>query len=601
LFAACANNLFMDSSDFILQRLSEWGIDKIFGYPGDGIGGLTGALDRQQDKLDFIQVRHEENAAFMAGAYAKFSGRVGVCLATSGPGAIHLLNGLYDARMDHQPVVAIVGQQPRPALGSSFLQEVDLANLFKDVARDYCQFISHSAQIRHSVDCAVRTALAHRTVTCIIVPNDIQLESAIEEPKDKHATMHSGVGYSAPSVIPKSADLDKAAALINKSEKPAILVGAGALGATAEVRALAEKIGAGVAKALLGRTVLDDDLPYVTGSIGLLGTEPSYEMMQRCDAFIMIGSGFPYVEFLPPKGKVPGVQIDIDGKNLGLRYPFELNLVGDSAETIRALLPLLQQKDNEDWRQQIEKNIVKWWKIMEDRAMDSANPVNPQRVFHEANAYMPQDAIITADSGSVANWYARNLKIKSTMKGSLSGNLASMGAGVPYALAAKWADPGRPVVAFMGDGAMQMSGNSELVTAQKYYKEWADPRLIVVVLNNGDLNQVTWEQRVLAGDPKFEGSQKLPDFQYAEYARMLGLDGMRIDDPDNVAEGWRRAFASDRPFVLEVITDPDIPPMPPHITFEQAANLAKSMLKGDPHTGSMIKNIVRKKVDDWLH
>ncbi|MGH8607189.1 MAG: thiamine pyrophosphate-requiring protein, partial [Gammaproteobacteria bacterium] len=491
-------------SDFMVQRLYEWGVHRIYGYPGDGINGIMGALARAQDNVEFIQVRHEEMAAFMACGHAKFTGQVGICLATSGPGAIHLLNGLYDAKLDHQPVVAIVGQQRRAALGGDYQQEVDLPTLFKDVAHEYVHVVTTAAQMRHLVDRALRIAKAERTVTCIVVPNDVQELDAVEKPPREHGTIHSGIGYTRPSVIPAPADLERAADVLNAGNKIAILIGAGALHAGDEVVEVAELLGAGVAKALLGKAALPDDLLFVTGAIGLLGTRPSWEMMNHCDTLLMVGSNFPYSEFLPPEGQARGVQIDIDGRMLSIRYPMEVSLVGDSKETLRALVPHLRRNDDRGFREHIEHNVAEWWKTLEERAMNSADPINPQRVFWELSPRLPDDCIITSDSGSAANWYARDLKIRPGMMASLSGGLASMGPGVPYAIAAKFAYPERTVIALVGDGAMQMNGNSELITAVKYWKRWSNPKLIVCVLNNRDLNQVTWEQRVMQGDPKFE-------------------------------------------------------------------------------------------------
>ncbi|WP_230849102.1 thiamine pyrophosphate-requiring protein [Legionella saoudiensis] len=499
-------------SDFFLERLSAWGVKRIYGFPGDGINGILGALRRAGDTFDFIQVRHEEMAAFMACAHAKFSGELGVCLATSGPGAIHLLNGLYDAKLDHQPVLAIVGQQASSSLGGSYQQEVDLTSLFKDVASEYVYMASTPAQVRHLVDRAIRIAKAERTVTCVILPNDIQLLNAVEVPNRVHGTLHSGIGFTMPVTIPDDEELQRAAQILNEGKKVALLVGAGALHATNEVLEVAEILKAGIAKALLGKAVVPDDLPFVTGSIGILGTNPSWEMMKRCDTLFMIGSNFPYAEFLPKEGKARGVQIDIDPKMIDLRYPMDVNLVGDSVETLRRLIPLLQQKKNTRWRKTVEESTKKWWEVMEARAMSSAKPINPQRVFWELSPKLPDNCIITADSGSAANWYARDLKIREGMKASLSGNLASMGAGVPYAIAAKFVHPERVVIAVVGDGAMQMNGNNELITIAKYWKRWADPRLIILVLNNRDLNQVTWEQRILLGDPRYDASQSIPDF-----------------------------------------------------------------------------------------
>ena len=585
--------------DFLVARLHAWGVRRIYGYPGDGINGILGALGRARETMQFVQTRHEEMAAFMACGHAKFTGEVGVCLATSGPGAIHLLNGLYDAQLDHQPVVAIVGHSVRMAIGGSFQQEVDLLSLFKDVAHEYVYMAAAAEQFPHLVDRAVRIARAERTVTCIIVPNDVQ-ELDYSPPPRKHGAIRSGTDYSHPRVIPADQDLQRAADLLNAGQRVAMLVGAGALGATDEVIEAADVLGAGVAKALLGKAVVPDDYPFVTGAIGLLGTKPSYELMMGCDTLLMVGSNFPYSEFLPEPGKAKGVQIDIDPRLLSIRYPMDVSLVGDSAETLRALLPRLRRKTDRSWRDRIEKNVAEWWHVLEARAMNDANPVNPQRVFWELSSRLPDECILSADSGSTANWYARDLKFRRGMLGSLSGNLATMGPAVPYAIAAKFCHPDRVAIALAGDGAMQMNGINGLITIAKYWHEWADPRLIVLVLNNRDLNMVTWEQRVLVGDPKFDASQDLPDFPYADYARSLGLDGVRVDRPQNLGAAWDRALAATRPFVLEAITDPDVPPMPPHITLEQARNYASSVLKGDANALGFLKQTLKDVAESYL-
>jgi pyruvate dehydrogenase (quinone) len=587
-------------SDFLLQRLSDWGITRIYGYPGDGINGIMGALGRAADRMRFVQTRHEEIAAFMACAHAKFTGEVGVCLATSGPGAIHLLNGLYDAKMDHQPVVAIVGQSARSVIGADFQQEVDLAALFKDVAHEFVYTATAPEQIRHLVDRAVRIARVERTVTCIIVPKDLQELDAVKEPPRVHDSAHSSVGVCVPSIIPQDDDLRRAADILNAGSRVAMLVGAGALKATDEVLEIADALGAGIAKALLGKAAVPDDLPFVTGAIGLLGTKPSWDLMMECDTLLMVGTNFPYPEFLPKAGQARGIQIDIDGRLLGIRYPTELNLIGDAAETLRVLLPYVERKTDRSWRQRIEKEVAEWWRVLEGRAMNDANPVNPQRVFWELSPRLPENCIITADSGTAANWYARDIRIKRGMMASLSGSLATMGPGVPYAVAAKFAFPDRLAIALVGDGAMQMNGINELITVAKYWREWSDPRLVVLVLNNRDLNMVTWEQRALAGDPKFEASQDLPDFPYARYAESLGLGGIRVDRPDAIGGAWDRALSADRPVVFEAIVDPNVPPLPPHITLKEARNFLSSVLAGDAGALGFIKQTAKDAAESYL-
>ncbi|WP_112186217.1 thiamine pyrophosphate-requiring protein [Ralstonia sp. GX3-BWBA] len=579
--------------DFLVARLYDWGVRRIFGYPGDGINGMFGALQRAGGKIEFVQVRHEEMAAFMASAHAKFTGELGVCMATSGPGAAHLITGLYDARLDHMPVLAITGQQARTAVGGHYQQEVDLVAMFRDVAGAFVHQASMPAQVRHLLDRAVRIAIGQRRVTALVLPNDLQ-EMPYTEPARAHGTVHSGVGYSAPSVVPQTADLERAADILNSGRRVAMLVGAGALGASAEVAAVAETLGAGVAKALLGKAVLPDELPYVTGAIGLLGTEPSWELMNHCDTLLMVGSGFPYAEFLPKEGQARGVQIDLDPGMLGLRYPMEVNLVGDSAQTLRALLPLLQRKTDRYWPDRIARWNESWWKTLESRALQPAYPVNPQRVFWELSPKLPDNVIVTSDSGTCANWYARDLKFKPGMMGSLSGGLASMGAAVPYAIAAKFAHPERPVIAFVGDGAMQMNNMAELITVSKYWKRWKSAKWICMVLNNQDLNEVTWEQRVMEGDPKFPASQDIPDVPYHRFAELIGLKGIYVDNPDQLAGAWHEALNADRPVVLEVKTDPDVPPLPPHVTLQQARNFATALAYGDPDTSGVLRGTARQ-------
>ncbi|MFY3976602.1 thiamine pyrophosphate-requiring protein [Achromobacter xylosoxidans] len=582
-------------SDFVLDRLGQWGVQRVFGYPGDGINGLIGAFGRN-DTLEFVQTRHEEGAAFMACAHAKFTGQVGVCMATSGPGAIHLLNGLYDARMDHQPVVAIVGQQARSALGGDYQQEVDLVNLFKDVAHEFVHMVTSPLQARHMVDRAMRIALERRSVVCLIFPNDVQDLEAVPVPPREHGTVHTGIGITSHAAVPPEAALANAADLLNRGERVAMLVGAGALSAGAEVRAVAERLGAGVAKALLGKAVLPDALPYVTGSIGLLGTQPSWEMMNECDTLLMVGTTFPYAEFLPKEGQARAVQIDVDGRQLSLRYPVEVGLVGDARLTLEALLPRLEPKSSNSWRERIEKSVRRWRETVTARAMVEAKPVNPQRPFLELSSRLPPHSIITCDSGSAANWYARDVQLDEGMMASVSGGLASMGCGVPYAVAAKLAYPGRPVIALVGDGAMQMLGINELITIAHRWKDWSDPTLVVLVLNNGDLNLVTWEQRVMGGDPRFAASQWLPEFSYADYGRMLGLEGIRVTSPDEVGPAWDRALAAGRPAVLEVVTDPEMPPLPPHVSMKQFGAYMTALRK---ETGAAGTAALRATIKQW--
>jgi len=582
--------------EYLVQRLRRWDVERVFGYPGDGINGIMAGFEKLGgEDPQFVQVRHEEMAAFMACAHAKFTGYAGVCLATSGPGAIHLLNGLYDASMDHQPVVAIVGQAATTAIGGDYQQEVDLQTLFKDVARNYVTTVMNVTAVRHAIDRAFRIALSERCVTCVIVPKDLQQEP-VAPPMEAHDTVHSSAGWSSPRVVPYEPDLQRAAEVLNEGKRVAMLIGAGALRASDEVLQVADTLGAGVAKALLGKAALPDDLPGVTGSIGLLGTKASWEMMKECDTLLMVGSSFPYAEFLPKEGQARGVQIDIQGRMLGIRYPMEVNLVGDSAETLGALLPYLKRKENRSWRQKIDKSIQEWNRILEAHAQVEAHPLNPALVYYELNKRLPDRAIFSADSGSTATWYARYLKFRAGMMGSLSGNLASMGPAVPYAVAAKFAYPGRPVFALAGDGAMQMNGLNELITVSKYWKEWKDPRFWCLVLNNRDLNMVTWEMRAQSGVPKFEASQEIPDFGYAEYAQSLGLRAVKIERPAEVGKLLDLALSADRPCLIEAVVDPEFPMMPPHVTLKEATSYVKAVLKGDPNAGEMIKDTLKTAV-----
>ncbi|WP_129843241.1 thiamine pyrophosphate-requiring protein [Streptomyces sp. RFCAC02] len=587
-------------ADHLLARLREWDVEVVFGYPGDGINGLLAAWGRADDRPRFVQARHEEMAAFQAVGYAKFTDRVGVCAATSGPGAIHLLNGLYDAKLDHVPVVAVVGQTNRSAMGGSYQQEVDLHALFKDVAC-FLETVNVPEQLPNVLDRAMRTARARRAPAVLVVPADVQLLS-YEAPGHEFKMVPSSLGLQEWSTVPDEDALRRAAEVVNAGEKVAILVGQGAAGARAEVERLAELTGGGVAKALLGKDVLPDTLPYVTGSIGLLGTRPSYELMRDCDTLIAIGTSFPYTQFLPEFGQARAVQIDVDPGMIGMRYPFEVNLVGDAGAALRGLLPLIEEKQGAAERhEKIGKSVLRWWEVLAREAeLVSADPINPQYVAHTLDPLLPDDTILAVDSASVTNWYARHITMRGTMRGSVSGTLATMGCAVPYAIGAKFAHPDRPVVALVGDGAMQMNGMAELITAARYHERWQDPRLVVGVWNNRDLNQVTWEMRAMSGAPQFQPSQELPDVSVAAFARSIGLHGVRVEKPEDVTEAWREALAADRPAVVEFLTDPSVPPIPPSATWEQMESTAKALLKGDPERGAIIARGVKTKLQEYL-
>lgn len=580
-------------SDFIVERLKNWGIERVYGYSGDGINGMMSALRRAEPDIRLIQPQHEEIGAFMACAHAKFTGQPGVCISTSGPGAVHMLNGLYDAKKDHMPVVAIVGQQARMSIGSDYQQEIDLGALFKDVAGDYVHMVSDAPQARHLIDQAMRIAMAKRTVTCIIIPNDVQ-DLPMEMPPESHGAVFSGTGYRKPSWLPAPQDLDDAAAILDEGKKVAILAGAGCKHAVDELLALADKLGAGVAKALLAKMMVPDDVEFVTGTMGLLGTRPSQDMMDDCDTLLMVGTRFPYAEFLPSASKVRAVQIDIDAEALGLRFPTEVNLHGDASSTLAALTDRVSRKSDREWQNSIIKNTRDWWQLMGERAGVSANPINPQQVFWSLNQRLPDDVMLASDVGSATNWYARYLKIRRGMLGTVSGGLASMGNGIPYLLAAKLAYPDRPGIAMVGDGAMQMLGNQALIGIAKHWQEWEDPRCIVLVLNNRDLNQVTWEQRVMEGDPKYPTSQNIADFAYDDYAAMLGLQGLRMNNAEDVDRVWDEALSASCPVVINAYVDPEVGPLPPHINLEQAKGFLSSILKGDPSAARMIKQAAKQ-------
>ncbi len=586
-------------ADVMLARLRAWGVKQVFGYPGDGINGLLGAWSRADNDPQFVQARHEEMSALEAVGFAKFSSQVGVCVATSGPGAIHLLNGLYDAKLDHVPVVAIVGQTERAAMGGSYQQEVDLLSLFKDVCSDYVQMCMVPQQLPNLIDRAIRVALTEQAPTCVIVPSDV-FDLPYEPPTHAFKQVPSSLGLVPATAAPDPLVLHATADLLNAGTKVAVLVGQGARDCVEELTRVADLLGAGIAKALLGKDVLPDTLAWVTGSIGLLGTGPSYDMMMGCDTLLTVGSNFPYTQYLPKLDQARAVQIDRSGKWIGMRYPYEINLVGDAKTTLQALIPLLRRKVDRSWREAIESGVADWWETMERRAMLGAEPINPIRIFHELSLRLPDNAVVAADSGSAANWYARHLKFHGNMRGSLSGTLATMGPGVPYVIGAKWACPDRPAIALVGDGAMQMNGLAELITVAHYWSQWADPRLIIAVLHNNDLNQVTWEMRAMQGSPKFAESQTLPDVDYASFARSLGLRGINIDDPDQLGPAWDVALHDTRPTVLDIRCDPDVPPIPPHATFAQVKSVAGAILHGDEDTWGFVKQGVKQKMQDFL-
>ncbi len=580
-------------SDFIIDRLIEWDLHRWYGYPGDGIGGFDGALGRgERDGKDFRYIRttHEEMASLMASAHAKFTGEVGVCISTSGPGAVHLMNGLYDAYCDNQPVLAIVGQQARVAMGSEFQQELNMERLFGDVA-EYVKTVTTPMQAQMVIDRAVRIARASRRPTVVILPADVQTME-MEPPSVDHFVSRTGVGHSSLRITPPEDELRRAAEVLNAGEKVAMIVGQGALDATDQVIAVAERLGAGVITALLGKAAVPGDVPYHTQQLGLLGSKPSYDMIQDCDTLLMVGTNFPYSEFLPPTGQARGVQIDLLPAHLSLRYPMEVSLWGDSAATLDALTPHLTRTSDLSWQEGIAEQMRTWDHVVESAAMVPADPINPRLVFHHLGQRLPDDVIVTADAGSTADWYGHHIKLGRNMMGSLSGRLATMIGAMPYAIAAKFAHPDRPVVCTIGDGAFQMLGMNGLITVARHWREWQHPGFIVMVLHNDDLNQVSWEMRE-AGDPRWDTAQLVHDMDYARYAEGLGLKGVRVEDPDQIPSMWDDAFAADRPVLLDVHTDKNVPPLPPHITIDQAKGVAKAVLGRDPDAARIVTNSAR--------
>ncbi len=548
-------------ADLVVERLRQWQVPRVFGYSGDGINAVMGALRRAGDPA-FVQARHEEAAAFMAVGHAKYTGGVGVVLSTQGPGAVHLLTGLYDAKLDGVPVVAIMGQQERSVLGSQYQQEIDLLSLVKDVAAQFAQTVTTADQLPLVLDRAMRAALATRSPCVVVLPHDVQQLPA-PEPEQSHGVVVTAPVWRPARVLPEDDDLRAAAEVLNAGRTVAVMVGQGARAAQDEVVAVAERLGAGITTSLLGKPYVDESLPFATGVMGHLGTTASGHLLGGCDTLLLVGTNDPWTEFYPAPGQARAVQIDIDGRHLGNRYPVEAPLTGDAAGTLRALLPLLTERTDRTWRDEVESAVRSWHELSAERAGTPAEPVNPERVVGELSARLPADAQVAVDVGSSTYWYARQLRLPRGVPAHLSSTLASMGCSVPYGLAAKLAAPDRPVVVLSGDGAMQMLGNAELVTVAHRWREWADPRFVVCVLHNRDLAEVTWEQREMEGDPRFDDSQSLPDFPYASYGELLGLTGIRVEDPAELGGAWDRALAADRPVVLEVLTDPDVPLLPP--------------------------------------
>ena len=587
-------------SDFIIDRLIDSGLHRYYGFPGDGIGGFDAALERAEragGNFRYIRPTHEEIASFMATAHSKFTGELGVCIATSGPGAIHLLNGLYDARQDHQGVLAIVGQQARVSLGSDFQQQIDLERVFQDVA-GYVETVTTPMQAQMVLDRAIRVATAEKCPCVVVLPADVQ-NLEMEKPTAEHFVARTGRGAPSTRFLPPLDEIDRAAAVLNAGKKVAMLVGAGAAGATDEVLAVADTLGAGVITSLLGKDVVPGDVPFHTQQAGLLGSRPSHDLMRDCDTFFMIGSNYPYTEFLPDTGQARGVQIDLSPENLSLRYPMEVELLGDAKSTLSVLADRLEYKTDRSWQDGVIEGVREWDEVMNSLAEVEGDPVNPRYVYTELNERLPENAIVTADAGSTADWYGNHIKLGRNMMGNLSGSMASMLASMPYAVSAKFAHSDRPVICTIGDGAFQMLGMNEMITVKRHWKEWADPRFIVLVLHNNDLNQVSWEMRE-AGDPRWDTSQLLEDVDYAAYAELLGFTGIRVEEKSAVGPAWDAALASDKPVLIDVVTDPNMPPLPPHVTFEQAKGMAEALLKGDPDEARVIAQTARSVTSELL-
>jgi pyruvate dehydrogenase (quinone) len=562
------------AADVLVDSLIDWGVDVVFGLPGDGINGIMEALRKKQDKVRFVQVRHEETAAFMACGYAKWTGRLGVCLATSGPGGIHLLNGLYDAKLDGQPVLAITGLQYHDLINTHSQQDVELDKLFVDVCV-YNNRIMSPAHVENVVELACRMALAYRGVSHVTMPVDLQSQTVKSSERSKRNVPEHVSNVMAESAhLPTEDQLARAAAVLDEGRKVCILAGRGALGAGEELRAAAERLGAPVAKALLGKAALPDDSPYTTGGTGLLGTAPSQDAIEGCDTLMIVGSSFPYIEFYPKPGAARAVQIDIDPKRIGSRYPVEVGLVGDAAAVLQALLPRLKHHKDRSFLEKAQAGMGKWRELMHERGTRSDMPMKPQVVAHELNKLLADDAIIATDSGTITTWAARHLDIRGSMMFSVSGTLASMACAVPYALAAAIAHPGRQVVAFIGDGGFTML-LGELATAVKYGLD-----IKVVVIRNDSLGQIKWEQMVFLGNPEY--GCDLQPIDFAAVARGFGVAGFTIEDPKTCGDILRQALATPGPVVVDAIVDPHEPPMPPRVTLEQATKFAKSLAKGTP-------------------
>src|SRR5437773_6145154 len=582
----------MTAADVLVEALIDWGVEVIFGLPGDGINGIMESLRTHQDKIRFVQVRHEEAAAFMACGYAKFTGKLGVCLATSRPGGIHLLNGLYDAKLDTQPVLAITRLQFHDLIGTYTQQDVALDKLFTDVAV-FNERIMGPTHVENITDLACRTAMAYHGVSHITFPVDLQEKEVKERQRSKrNVPHHTSDVYAHSARLPDKADLENAAEILNQGKKIAILAGRGALNATDELEQTAEMLAAPIIKALLGKAAVPDDSPYTTGGIGLLGTKPSQEALEDCDTLLMVGSSFPYIEFMPKPDQARGVQIELDPKRIGLRYPVEVGLVGDSGNTLRELIPRLKRKADRSFLQAAQAAMKDWWEVMEKRATRRDKPMKPQVVAWELGKRLRDDAIVSCDSGTIATWWARHILARRGQMHTLSGNLATMAPGLPYTIAAQIAFPNRQCVAFVGDGGFSML-MAEFVTAVKYKLP-----IKVVIIKNNTLGQIKWEQMVFLGNPEF--GCELQPIDFAAVARACGGTGFTIEDPKDCGRVLDQALAVKGPVVVEAVVDPFEPPMPPKATLKQTYKLAKSLVSGQPAAGKIVSTILEDKVKEMI-
>ncbi|MGA8762745.1 MAG: thiamine pyrophosphate-dependent enzyme [Candidatus Sulfotelmatobacter sp.] len=582
----------MTAADVLIETLIDWGVEVIFGLPGDGINGIMEGLRTRQEKVRFIQVRHEEAAAFMACGYAKFTGKLGVCLATSGPGGIHMLNGLYDAKMDGQPVLALTGLQFHDLIGTYTQQDVALDHLYMDVAA-YNERIMGPTHVENVVDLAVRTALAYRTVSHVTFPVDFQeMEVKNRQRSKRNIPHHTSRAEADGAMLADPGDLDKAAEILNAGKKVAILVGRGALNAAVELEEAAESLGAPIIKALLGKGAVPDDSPYTTGTIGLLGTRPSQDAMEGCDTLLMVGTSFPYLEFLPKPGDAKGVQIELDPKRIGLRFPVEVGLVGDSRQVLRELLPRLKRKENRNFLEAAQKGMNDWRKIMQERATRRDVPMKPQVIAHELGKRLREDAIVSCDSGTIATWWARHIPVKRGQMHSLSGNLATMANGLPYTIAAQIAHPRRQCVAFVGDGGFSML-MAEFATAVKYQL----PVKIVIVKNN-TLGQIKWEQMVFLGNPEY--GVELHPIDFAAVAHACGGAGFTAEDPADCGRIVEEFLNAPGPALLQAVVDPFEPPLPAKVTADQALKFAESLARGEPNRGKIALTALSDKVRELV-